>query len=404
LFGTGEIGLRSLSALLGTATVAVAYLAGARLLSRTAGVVLAWLAAVSPFMVWYSQDARSYALFTFLATLSIYLYARVRTEPRPALVAAWACVCAASIWTHYFAVYVVVTEALLLVLFVPRARRAVAAALVAIALVSLPAAALATHQRGKGSPEWIGQLPLTDRIRGGTTEFVAGHYHLAHSRVVVGLLAAAVLVLLAVARSRRDARGLAVAVCLAAAILVLPLVAAALGKDYVLARNVMPAWVCAAMIVAVGVAGVGRRWLTWLLTAALVALSLVPTLQTFARHEFQRKDWRGLAHCLGAYRADRALVLRSEAPALVLGLYRPTSLLGRRPEPVSEIVVVDLPRPNVRVPARFADAGTACRATIPVHRYTSKSPVRLTAHELLVPTRGGEGEVRLDRPSPSTPA
>src|SRR3954470_22366343 len=34
LFGTGEVGLRSLSALFGTAAVPVAYLAGARLVTR----------------------------------------------------------------------------------------------------------------------------------------------------------------------------------------------------------------------------------------------------------------------------------------------------------------------------------------------------------------------------------
>src|SRR5215217_8250521 len=138
LFGTGEVGLRSLSALAGTATVLVAYLAGARLLSRRAGLVAASLAAVSPFMVWYSQEARSYALFTLLATLSIYLYACVREDARPALVVAWAAVCEASIWTHYFAVYLVATEAFLLVVFVPPARRVVAAALLAIALAALP--------------------------------------------------------------------------------------------------------------------------------------------------------------------------------------------------------------------------------------------------------------------------
>src|SRR3954452_17215008 len=40
LFGSGEVGLRSLSALFGAATVPVAYLAGARLVSRRAGLVL----------------------------------------------------------------------------------------------------------------------------------------------------------------------------------------------------------------------------------------------------------------------------------------------------------------------------------------------------------------------------
>ena len=117
LFGHGEVGLRSLSALAGTASVLLCYLAGARIASRRAGLVVAALAAVSPLLVWYSQEARSYAFYafyTFLAALSIYLYARLRSEPTRGAFVAWAVVCAAAIWTHYFAVFLVVTEAVLL--------------------------------------------------------------------------------------------------------------------------------------------------------------------------------------------------------------------------------------------------------------------------------------------------
>src|SRR5215203_978124 len=57
LFGTSEAGLRSLSALFGIGTVLVAYLAGARLFSRRAGLMAAALTAVSHFMIWYSQEA-----------------------------------------------------------------------------------------------------------------------------------------------------------------------------------------------------------------------------------------------------------------------------------------------------------------------------------------------------------
>jgi mannosyltransferase len=399
LFGTGEVGLRSLSALAGTATVLVAYLAGARLLSRRAGLVVAALAAVSPFMVWYSQEARSYALFTFLATLSIYLYALLRGNPRPALVAAWAFVCEASIWTHYFAVYLVATEALLLVLFVPRARRAVAAALLAIVLAAVPVAALAIHQQRRGNPDWIAQLPLKDRISGAAQEFILGHYQLAHARALAALLVVVVVLLLASFRSRAITPGLAEVTLFGAGIVTLPLVAAVLGKDYWLTRNVMPAWICAAMVLAVGVASVPRRWLTWLLAAALVSLSLVPTLQIFERHQFQRRDWRGLARCLDGQRRDRALVLRSGAAALVLGLYRPGTLrLGDQLKLVDEVDVVDRSPVNLRVPTEFASAGMACEATIPVREFAAQKPIPISALDLLAPSRASDAEVRIDRP------
>jgi uncharacterized membrane protein len=65
VFGLGEAGVRSLSALAGTATIPVAYAAGAALVSRRSGLIAAALVAVNPFLVWYSQEARAYELLHF---------------------------------------------------------------------------------------------------------------------------------------------------------------------------------------------------------------------------------------------------------------------------------------------------------------------------------------------------
>ena len=65
-FGTGEVGLRLFSAVAGVATVPVVYAVGRTLASRRIGLVAAALAATSPYLVFYSQEARSYALFALL--------------------------------------------------------------------------------------------------------------------------------------------------------------------------------------------------------------------------------------------------------------------------------------------------------------------------------------------------
>ena len=62
VFGTGEVGLRSLSALCGTAFIPVIYAIGARAAGVRVGLVAAALAALNPLLVWYSQEARAYAL------------------------------------------------------------------------------------------------------------------------------------------------------------------------------------------------------------------------------------------------------------------------------------------------------------------------------------------------------
>ena len=68
--GVSEYGLRSLSALLGVLLVwAVAELAR-RLYNDTTGLAAAFVAALAPFQVYYSQEARMYIQLTLLATTS----------------------------------------------------------------------------------------------------------------------------------------------------------------------------------------------------------------------------------------------------------------------------------------------------------------------------------------------
>src|SRR3954463_13711389 len=110
LFGTGEVGLRSLSALFGTATIPLAYMAGARLVTRRAGLVLAALATVNPLLVWFSQEARAYALLALLATASVALFARALERPTARGLTGWAVVCALALAAHYFAIFVVAPQ------------------------------------------------------------------------------------------------------------------------------------------------------------------------------------------------------------------------------------------------------------------------------------------------------
>ncbi len=88
--GTGEFGLRSLSAIAGTAFVGVAYLTGRKLVSQRAGLIAAALAAVSPLLVYYSQEARSYPLLMLFGGLSLLGFAHAREEPTAKALAGWA--------------------------------------------------------------------------------------------------------------------------------------------------------------------------------------------------------------------------------------------------------------------------------------------------------------------------
>jgi hypothetical protein len=67
------LAVRLLSVFIGTATVALLYLTGRRLLGVTAGVLAAALLAISPFHVYYSQEVRMYGLVTLYGLAALYL-------------------------------------------------------------------------------------------------------------------------------------------------------------------------------------------------------------------------------------------------------------------------------------------------------------------------------------------
>jgi uncharacterized membrane protein len=73
LFGNSEYALRALSAFFGTLSLPVFYFLAKRLLKDSMAVALAmWLFAFSIVQVWYSREARSYELVSFLALAGLY--------------------------------------------------------------------------------------------------------------------------------------------------------------------------------------------------------------------------------------------------------------------------------------------------------------------------------------------
>jgi len=75
--GGGEAAVRVPSALAGIALVYVVYRIAGRLFDETAGLLAAGLCAVSAFQVYFSQEARPYALAMLLAAVSLWLFLRI---------------------------------------------------------------------------------------------------------------------------------------------------------------------------------------------------------------------------------------------------------------------------------------------------------------------------------------
>jgi hypothetical protein len=302
LVGFGEVGLRSLSALVGTAVVPVTYAAGATLVTRRVGLIAAALAGVSPMLVWYSQEARSYGLLSLLGAGTVLLFARALRSSRRALVG-WAVVSALALATHYFAVVLVFAEAIWLV-YALRPRRAVLVASL------LPVAALVAHVplllEQRGNAEAVADASFGSRAAGLPKNLAVAYSFPAEAlgtTVVAGLLLLG-LVLLSRA-SPRDQLGAFVAGSLALCVIATPLVLALLGADYVTARNGILAVVPAAVLFGAGYAanrlGVAAAAV---LCVLLAAISVAPALDA----RYGRTDWRGAARGLGAPTVERAIV------------------------------------------------------------------------------------------------
>ena len=111
--GTGEFGLRFISLILGVVMVALTFKLGERFFGASAGLIAAFIAGVSPFLIYYSQEARMYMPMATFALLSVYLFSRlledslaqstsnVRSRYLPSL--AYVIATAASLYMQYFA-------------------------------------------------------------------------------------------------------------------------------------------------------------------------------------------------------------------------------------------------------------------------------------------------------------
>ncbi|HMA37607.1 MAG TPA: glycosyltransferase family 39 protein [Chloroflexia bacterium] len=123
LRGTGESAVRTLPLLLGTATVPLIYYMGKRLLSRELGLVAAALLAVSPFHIWYSQDAKMYTLVVLVTLGSTTLYLEALEKGLARWWAAYVLATWIALFAHSLAILILGAQLLATPLLWPRAPR-----------------------------------------------------------------------------------------------------------------------------------------------------------------------------------------------------------------------------------------------------------------------------------------
>jgi len=306
VWGTGEVALRSLSALAGVATVPVAWGIGRELAGRRAALFTAALVAVNPLFVWYSQEARAYALFTLLAALSVLCFLRVLREPSTRGLAAFALSGALALLTHYFAVFLLIPMCVWLLVSGHRERRyAVLVAVGSVGVVGVALIPLIVAQGGHGT-QWIGRWALSSRLQAIPQYYLTGYSgaplgHGVELLVALLLLAGIGYGLWSVLEPREE-RGALIALLLSACGVLIPVLLVALGADYLAPRNLVAAMIPLSALIAVvtvanrtGRVGIG---IAGLIALVLLALSIDVNLSP----RLQRGDWRGVAHAIGSPR------------------------------------------------------------------------------------------------------
>lgn len=314
-FAESEAEIRLLSVIAGVATTVPIYFIGRRLGGWLAGALGALTYAAMPFVIEWSQTARSYSLGMFVSATLTLLLLRALERPTVMRFAAYGITGALGMYVHSFvALVIVVHVAYVVVTRSWPARAPLAAALIPLAIAALPMPYLAL-QYGSAYG-WIPELSI-DHIRATLVSMAGG---------VPLLVAMTALIAAGVALHRRDPR---VWLVLATALIPIALIiAVSTVRPLLHPRYVIVFLPSLAILAGLGLAAlrpVTGRVATLVAFAALLALA-VPS--TYADH--RQQDWRGAAAWIAASARPGDEVIVSHHRQLFYYLERATA--GTVPE------------------------------------------------------------------------
>jgi mannosyltransferase len=102
--GISEITLRFLPALFGAITVPIMYFVGKEFIDENGGIITATAFALSPFLILYSQEARSYSTLLFFIALATLFYLKSIKSENLKYWIIFALIGSFAIWIHFYAI------------------------------------------------------------------------------------------------------------------------------------------------------------------------------------------------------------------------------------------------------------------------------------------------------------
>jgi len=113
--GHSEFAVRLPSLIAGTLVIPVLYALGRELYDRRTGLIAAAFAAISPLLIWYSQEVRMYMFAALFGLLAVLTQLRAIRNGTMLNWAAYILATAALLWSHYFGLLLIGVQQLVFV-------------------------------------------------------------------------------------------------------------------------------------------------------------------------------------------------------------------------------------------------------------------------------------------------
>jgi mannosyltransferase len=138
LVGDSEFSVRFFSLICGVLAIPLIFRLGQWWMGRGGSLLAAMLCATSPYLIWYSQEGKMYALLFLLSMLSTHVYLLALKRNRIYLWLSYLVTVIVSMYVHLLAVLIIPFHVLLFLVTWPRYRKALKPWLITSVILALP--------------------------------------------------------------------------------------------------------------------------------------------------------------------------------------------------------------------------------------------------------------------------
>ncbi|MFH1198840.1 MAG: glycosyltransferase family 39 protein [Candidatus Omnitrophota bacterium] len=166
-FGDSLFSIRLFSVLLGIAAIITAYFFTTQVFGRSSGIFAAIFLAVSPFFVFFSQEARNYSMILFIILLNGYFFVRLKNEQSSKVIIGYIITTVCGLLTHYFYSLVLLGQIFYVMIFgrsdinIKLRDRFYGSLLISLLLISPWGLTVVLHGYNYTLTEWIFGFPST---------------------------------------------------------------------------------------------------------------------------------------------------------------------------------------------------------------------------------------------------